>query len=87
MADTRDYLMNVDAVGSDFGLYPIHELRQGTTHADQEARQRRADDAQPGPAGRRLGPCARCSRRWWPRGVLLLGAAPASPPEHPANFI
>jgi TldD protein len=23
MADTRDYLMNVDAVGSDFALYPI----------------------------------------------------------------
>ena len=46
-ADSRDYLMNVDAVGSDFRLYPIPELRQGPADADQEARQRRADDAQP----------------------------------------
>ena len=58
MADTRGYLMQVDAVGSDFGALPDPQLRQGTTDADQEARQRRADDAQPRPAGRRLGPRA-----------------------------
>jgi TldD protein len=29
MADTRDYLMNVDAVGSDFRLYPIPNCGKG----------------------------------------------------------
>ncbi len=29
MADTREYLMNVDAVGSDFGLYPIPNCGKG----------------------------------------------------------
>jgi TldD protein len=29
MADTRGYLMQVDAVGSDFGLYPIHNCGKG----------------------------------------------------------
>jgi TldD protein len=29
MADTRDYLMNVDAVGSDFALYPIPNCGKG----------------------------------------------------------
>jgi len=29
MADTREYLMNVDAVGSDFRLYPIHNCGKG----------------------------------------------------------
>jgi TldD protein len=29
MADTRGYLMQVDAVGSDFALYPIHNCGKG----------------------------------------------------------
>jgi len=29
MADTRGYLIQVDAVGSDFGLYPIHNCGKG----------------------------------------------------------
>jgi TldD protein len=29
MADSRDYLMNVDGVGSDFRLYPIHNCGKG----------------------------------------------------------
>src|SRR3989454_8281904 len=29
MADSRDYLMNVDAVGSDFRLYPIPNCGKG----------------------------------------------------------
>jgi TldD protein len=29
MADTREYLMNVDAVGSDFALYPIPNCGKG----------------------------------------------------------
>jgi TldD protein len=29
MADTRDYLMNVDAVGSDFALYPVPNCGKG----------------------------------------------------------
>jgi TldD protein len=29
MADTREYLMNVDAVGSDFRLYPIPNCGKG----------------------------------------------------------
>ena len=86
MADTREYLMNVDAVGSDLSALSDSQLRQGTADADQEARQRRTDDAQPRTPGRRLS-VRRLVMTLVTGSVLLLGAAPAAPPDAPVTFI
>jgi TldD protein len=62
------------------------ELWQGAADADQEARQRRPDDAQPRASGRRLS-VRRLISALAAAGALLLGAAPAAPPDAPVSFI
>jgi len=52
VADSRDYLMNVDAVGTDFRLYPIRTAARASRCRPKKLAMA-ADDAEPrpGPGG------------------------------------
>ena len=42
-SDSRDYFMSIDAVGSDFRMYPIPNCGKGPAHAGQAHEQWRPD--------------------------------------------
>ena len=88
MADSRDYLMKVDAVGRRFSPLPHSQLRQGTTHADQEARQWRPDHAEPRHHHRRAGLMKRLVTILLVAVALFwVSPAPADDPEVPEKYI
>src|SRR5256712_14156485 len=87
MADSRDYLMNVDAVGSDFRLYPIPNCgkgqpmqtkRLGNGGPTARARPRGGGGQQEGAAGPR--PAGRAGAGGRRRAAPPPPRAPGGPP-------
>src|SRR5262249_3284109 len=66
---------------------PHRQLRQGTAHADEEARQRWAHDALAGQGDGLLSAPHRLLAVLVAVAAILVGATPAAPPESPVSFI
>src|SRR2546426_3354681 len=86
MADSRDYLMNVDAVGSDFRLYPIPNCGKGQPMQTKKLGNGGPPNGNPARPARGRGGGAP-TPRVGEAPVLLLGAAAAAPPHPPLNFL